>query len=108
MVALLEIVYFPVLAIAFYYSWFFAIILAIVLHYLIIVMYRINQETAVEAQKQRPKNSRRYEVVPLKKTHNVAKCHACGGHIDLKSLDPSKVFECEYCGAMGVIRIKNE
>lgn len=108
LVIFLEIIFFPLLMFTYFYNVFFSLLLGLSVNLLIIVLYRMNQQTALAVRKERPKNSRRYKIVVLNKSQNTAMCHSCGGHINLKSLKPSNVFECDYCGAMGIIQIKNE
>ncbi|MFW9792909.1 MAG: hypothetical protein ACFFEE_01300 [Candidatus Thorarchaeota archaeon] len=72
-----------------------------------IFLYYGEKKRVVSIRSEIPKYSRQYPPILVEKISSVAKCPSCSGNLDLTDLDTSAVIACQYCGAMGVLKIES-
>lgn len=71
----------------------------------IIFFFNAAIQNATLLKQKVPKNSKRHDIILVKRMDTVAKCPNCDGNLDITSPASDKVIECEYCGAMGVLKV---
>ncbi|MFX1483060.1 MAG: hypothetical protein ACFFCP_07710 [Promethearchaeota archaeon] len=71
------------------------------------VLYHEERMSADSIRTRIPKDSRRYDPIFVKEMSSVAKCPYCDGNLDIDTRTTGNVIKCEYCGAMGVLKIES-